>query len=193
MMPEANLKKLQLFHQMSVAKHWRRKLTKMADPNILDPAWEHEMEPPFAVRATRVGAQAGATRLGATLYELDPGGAVSPYHVHHANEEMLVVVAGHPSVRTPDGVRELEPGAVLAFPAGPDGAHRVFNDSDASARVLIVSTMVFPEVAEHLDSGAVLSMTAPGQSKVFPHGTEVGILDALLRAMAIGAERDLGA
>jgi len=163
----------------------------MTDPNVFEPDWEHEMEPPFAVRAARVGARAGAIRLGATLYEIDPGGAVSPYHVHHANEEMLVVVAGHPSIRTPDGVRELDPGAVLAFPAGRDGAHRVFNDSDEPVRVLLISTMVFPEVAEHLDTGTLLAMTAPVQGKVFPHGTDVPVVDALLRAMTLGAERDL--
>jgi uncharacterized cupin superfamily protein len=164
----------------------------VSDPNVFEPEWEHEMEEPFCVRAQRVGARAGGTRLGATLYEIDPGGAVSPYHVHHANEEMLVVLAGTPSVRTPDGVRELEPGALLAFPVGPDGAHRVFNESEAPARVLIVSTMVFPEVAEHLDTGAMLSMTGPGHGKVFPHGTDVAVMDALMRGMQIGADRDQG-
>jgi len=161
--------------------------------NVFEPEWEHEMEAPFSVRAQRVGAAAGAQRLGATLYEIDPGGAVSPYHVHHGNEEMLVVLAGAPSVRTPGGVRELAPGDVLAFPMGPDGAHRVFNDGAEPARVLIVSTMNFPEVAEHLDTGTALAMTGPAQGKVFPHGTDVPVLDALLRAMQVGAERDVDA
>jgi uncharacterized cupin superfamily protein len=161
-------------------------------PNVFEPEFEHEAEAPFSLRAARVGAAAGAQRLGATLYEIDPGGAVSPYHVHHANEEMLIVLDGAPSLRTPDGVRELERGDVIVFPAGPDGAHRVFNESDAPARVLMVSTMVFPEVAEHLDTGSVLAMTAPGQGKVFPHGTDVPVLDALVRGMQIGTDRDRG-
>ena len=163
-----------------------------AMPNVFEPEWEHEMEAPFAVRAQRVGAGAGAKSLGATLYEIDPGGAVSPYHVHHANEEMLIVLDGAPSLRTPDGVRELERGDLVSFPAGAAGAHRVFNDSDAPARVLLISTMVFPEVAEHLDTSTVLAMTAPGQGKVFPHGTDVPVMDALLRAMQIGTDRDRG-
>jgi uncharacterized cupin superfamily protein len=81
---------------------------------------------------------------------------------------------------------------VLAFGVGAPGAHRVFNDSDAPARVLLISTMVFPEVAEHLDTGTTLAMTAPGQGKVFPHGTDVDVMDALLRGMAVGADRDQG-
>jgi uncharacterized cupin superfamily protein len=161
-------------------------------PNVFEPEWEHEMEAPFSVRAQRVGAGAGAQDLGATLYEIDPGGAVSPYHAHHANEEMLIVLDGTPSLRTPDGVRELERGDLVAFPAGPAGAHRVFNESEAPARVLLLSTMVFPEVAEHLDTSTVLAMTGPGQGKVFPHGTDVPVMDALLRAMQIGTDRDRG-
>ena len=162
----------------------------MSDVNVFEPEWEHEMEAPFAVRARRVGAAAGAQRLGATVYEIDPGGAVSPYHVHHANEEMLGVLAGNPSIRTPAGVRELAPGDLLAFRAGAAGAHRVFNESDAPARVLLISTMVFPEVAEHLDTGTLLAITEPGQGKVFPHGTDVEVMQALLRAMTVGADRD---
>jgi hypothetical protein len=52
--------------------------------------------------------------------------------------------------------------------------------------------MVFPEVAEHLDTSTVLAMTGPGQGKVFPHGTDVPVMDALLRAMQIGTDRDRG-
>ena len=40
------------------------------------------------------GRAAGAEKLGATVYEVDPGGRVSPLHVHHANEEMLIVLSG---------------------------------------------------------------------------------------------------
>ena len=39
-----------------------------------------------------------------------PGAAVSPLHVHHANEEMLVVIAGRPTVRSAEGERELGEG-----------------------------------------------------------------------------------
>jgi hypothetical protein len=37
--------------------------------NIFDPEWVLRDEPPLTGRAARVGAQAGAERLGATLYE----------------------------------------------------------------------------------------------------------------------------
>ncbi len=132
-------------------------------PNVYEPDWQFESDrAPFLGRAARVGAQAGAQRLGATVYEVAPGGRVSPLHVHHANEELVVVLAGRPTLRGAQGAsRELTPGEVVACPAGRAGAHRVENATSEPARVLIVSTMVFPEVAEHLDSEKVLVMTAP--------------------------------
>jgi uncharacterized cupin superfamily protein len=125
-------------------------------PNILSPEWEAELP---GLRGQRVGAAAGAEKLGATLYEIDPGGRVSPLHVHHANEELLIVLSGRPTLRTGDGERELADGDVVAFPAGRRGTHQVLNRSDAPARVLIASTMIYPEVVEHPDSGKVLALS----------------------------------
>ena len=125
-------------------------------PNIFNPEWEAELP---GLRGQRVGAAAGGEKLGATLYEVDPGGRVSPLHIHHANEEMLFVVSGRPTLRTGDGERELEEGEVVAFPSGRRGAHQVLNRSDAPARVLIASTMIYPEVAEHPDSGKVVAIS----------------------------------
>ena len=65
------------------------------DPNILEPEWDvHMPEAPFHARASRIAHRAGSERVGATLYELDPGGASAPYHLHYANEELLVVLGG---------------------------------------------------------------------------------------------------
>jgi quercetin dioxygenase-like cupin family protein len=86
--------------------------------NIFEPEWVERDQPPLIGRAARVGPQAGAERLGATLYEIDPGGYGSPFHLHHGNEELIIVLAGRPSLRTLDGIRELEPGDVVACPVG---------------------------------------------------------------------------
>ena len=60
---------------------------------------------------------------------------------------------------------------MVAFPAGPGGAHRVRNASDTPARYLIVSTMRFPEVAEQLDTGTVLALKGPADGWAFPEGS----------------------
>lgn len=131
-------------------------------------AWERDIG---AARGTRVGAAAGAHELGCTLYELDPGGQASPYHMHHANEELLLVLDGALELRTPQGTREIIRGAVVAFPAGADGAHRLRNVSDSPARYLMFSTMRFPEVAEQLDTGTVLALKGPADGWAFPPGS----------------------
>ncbi len=41
-----------------------------------------------------VGARIGAELIGGSMYELEPGDRLWPYHVHHANEEWLLVVRG---------------------------------------------------------------------------------------------------
>ena len=62
------------------------------------------------------------TQLGASLYELGPGNSVV-YHFHHGSEELLIVLSGRPTLRTPEGERQVAEGEVVHFPLGPDGAH----------------------------------------------------------------------
>lgn len=82
------------------------------------------------------------------------------------------VPGGELELRTPAGTRIVSRGAVVGFPTGPAGAHRLRNVSGAKARYLLVSTTVFPEVAEQLDTGTVLAMTAPADGWAFPAGAE---------------------
>jgi uncharacterized cupin superfamily protein len=133
-------------------------------PNVFEPDWDAEQDrPPFSWRRARLGRQAGGERLGASLFELQPGASSFPLHVHHANEELLVVLAGAPTLRTIDSERELAPGELVSFPSGRRGAHRIDNRSEEPVRFLIVSTMIAPEVNEYPDSGKIWARNfAPG-------------------------------
>ncbi len=132
--------------------------------NILDPDLENiEGRSGYEGRGAAVGEQAGAQRLGASLYEVPPGNGIAPYHWHAANEELLIVLSGTPTLRTPEGESRLAAGDVVAFPAGEAGAHKVTNDVGPAARALIVSEMNEPEVAVYPDSGKVMArQQAPG-------------------------------
>jgi uncharacterized cupin superfamily protein len=112
----------------------------------------HERPEGFRRAEVQIGPLIGASRLGATLYELPPGQRVSPYHYEHNNEEWLVVLEGRPTLRTPDGERELRPGDVVAFPEGPAGAHDTANRTDERVRVVMLSTKRAPAVAVYPDS-----------------------------------------
>ena len=100
----------------------------------------------------QIGPLLGASRLGATLYELPPGERICPYHYEYNNEEWLLVTEGRPTLRTPGGERELRPGDVVAFPEGPAGAHAVMNGTTDRVRVLMLSTKRKPAVAVYPDS-----------------------------------------
>src|SRR6185437_3979266 len=86
--------------------------------------------------------------LGATLYELDPGRWVI-YHAHHGSEELLIVLRGRPTLRTPAGERRLDEGDVVHFPTGPAGAHGLRNETDAPVRYVVAGVRVSPEVVEY--------------------------------------------
>src|SRR5215204_768970 len=106
-------------------------------PNLFEPDWDAERDdPPFRWRRARLARQAGARDLGASLFEVPPGAATFPLHAHFANEELLVVLAGRPTLTTRDAKRELAPGEVVAFPAGLAGAHRLDNTTDEVVRIL---------------------------------------------------------
>ena len=90
-----------------------------------------------------------------SVYELPTGQAICPYHFEWTDEEWLIVLAGAPTLRTPDGERTLERGDTVCFPAGPRGAHHVRNDGAQLARVAILSTKNPFGIAEYPDSDKV--------------------------------------
>jgi uncharacterized cupin superfamily protein len=124
--------------------------------NIWDETWQRTVEHGgFAVRGTRVGALAGMTECGMTLYELDPGKRNMPYHAHHGIEETVVVLRGTPTLRTPDGERELAEGEVAVCPRGRAGAHQLINRSESVARFLVISSKAPADLIEYPDSGKI--------------------------------------
>ena len=85
------------------------------------------------------------------MYELPPGQSICPYHYENAEEEWLIVLAGRPTLRTPDGEREVGPWECAFFPQGEAGAHKVTNRTDETVRVCIwanrydSATSVYPD------------------------------------------------
>jgi uncharacterized cupin superfamily protein len=135
--------------------------------NVLKPEFDAERdEPPFRWRRAKLAEQAGARELGASLFEVPAGAATFPLHAHYANEELLIVLSGRPTLTGRDGEsRELEPGEVVAFPAGRAGAHRLDNETGEPLRILIVSTMKAPEINQMLeDESFWVRDYAPGRS-----------------------------
>ncbi|MEO8686594.1 MAG: cupin domain-containing protein [Solirubrobacteraceae bacterium] len=122
---------------------------------------EYDTSDPEGYRAgmDRFGPKIGATRLGGSVYELPPGQSICPYHYEYPEEEWLFVLTGRVEVRTPEGEEELGPMAVVCFPSGPEGAHKVTNRGDETAQVVMLSTKPQVSVAVYPDSGKMLAST----------------------------------
>jgi uncharacterized cupin superfamily protein len=124
--------------------------------NIYEPRMDGDLDREgFRHRGATLGDQAGCQRLGMSLYEVEAGQASAPFHWHVANEEVLMTLLGRIELRSPDGVRELGPGEVVAFPRGEGGAHQLTNVGDGPARFLVLSEMNYPEIVVYPDSGKV--------------------------------------
>lgn len=68
---------------------------------------------------------------------------------------MLLVVAGAPTLRTPDGEKRLRPWDFAVFPRGEEGAHQLRNDTAEPVRAAFFSTFSDPEVVVYPDEGRI--------------------------------------
>jgi uncharacterized cupin superfamily protein len=125
--------------------------------SIASPEFRYDADDPEGFRSGmfRFGKVVGASRLGATVYELPPGQSICPYHYEYGEEEWLLVLEGRPTVRHPEGSEELGPWDVVCFPRGPEGAHRVLNDTQDAVRVLMFSEIVYPTATVYPDSDKI--------------------------------------
>jgi uncharacterized cupin superfamily protein len=134
-------------------------------PNLNDPQFDEERDREgFLARRARIGHQLGTERLGISQWELPPGQAAYPYHLHLAEEELLIVLEGAPALRTPDGWRDLAEGEIVSFPRGEKGGHQVVNRSESTVRFLAISTHGDPDIVLYPDSNKV------GASERLPQG-----------------------
>jgi uncharacterized cupin superfamily protein len=114
--------------------------------------WEAELEDfGDGVRGARLD-RIPRKALGAAVWELDPGASSGPYHFHHGTLELLIVLRGRPTLRTPAGERELDEGAVVPFAQGAQGAHQVSTRSDGVVRFLMIGSHTSPDIVEYVDS-----------------------------------------
>ena len=130
--------------------------------NLFDPEFDQEVtQEGFRSRCAKLARQAGSERLGASLFEIEPGNAAFPLHYHLGNEEALIVVAGTPTLRTADGERELAEGEIVAFPVGEASAHQVVNRTDRPVRILMLSEMIAPDIVVRPESGKISAFGRP--------------------------------
>ena len=120
------------------------------------------------------GKAVGGRELTVRLFELPRNQTLCPYHYEYV-EEWLLVMTGELQVRTPEGVSSARAGDVVCFPAGPDGAHNVWNEREQAARFVMFSAATQPSVAVYPDSGKVGVWTGDERDKWMFHGAQADV------------------
>ncbi len=118
-------------------------------------------------RGARLAPGTAARKLGASIDILAPGKMGCPYHLHHAQEEMFIVLEGHGTLRVAGQRLPLKPGDVVFVPPGPEYPHHIVNTSDAPLKFLSISTCDWPEVCEYPDSGKYLASVKRDDVRTF--------------------------
>lgn len=108
----------------------------------------------FASEDAAVADPIGLKNIGAVYTVVPPGKAACPFHVHHMEDEMFVILSGKGSYRFGDDVFAVGAGDVLGAPAGrTEFAHQLTNVWEEPLCYLAVSSISDTEVCEYPDSG----------------------------------------
>lgn len=122
----------------------------------------------YTSRRAMFSAGIGARQLGYNLTELPPGKAQCPFHNHHGEEEMFLILEGVGELRFGDQRYPIRAHDVIACPAGGrEVAHQIINTGSSTLRYLAVSNVVDIETCEYPDSNKIMIAAGPrGARKV---------------------------
>src|SRR6266487_877509 len=111
----------------------------------------------FGHTAKRLSKASEGKSLGCSWYEVPSGKSAFPAHFHCALEEAIYVLEGEGTLRVGKERIAVRAGDYLAFPPGPDYAHRLDNTGSGLLRYLCFSgwTPGQVEVIGYPDSGKV--------------------------------------
>lgn len=108
----------------------------------------------YAGADVRIGPKIGVKDLGITYSEVPPGKSGCPFHNHHVEDEMFIILEGEGIYRFGDKTYAIKAGSVLGAPAGgQETAHQIINTGNGPLRYYGISTMSISEVCEYPDSG----------------------------------------
>lgn len=111
---------------------------------------------PFEQQYGVIADKIGAKRLGYNLTITPPGKRACPFHNHHVNEEMFMILEGEGLLRFGDQEYPLRQHDIIACPPGKrDVAHQIINTGKEDLKYLALSTMDRHEIAEFPDSDKV--------------------------------------
>ena len=136
----------------------------------------------YTSKRARFSDSIGARKLGYNLTELPPGKAQCPFHNHHGEEEMFLILEGEGELRFGDKRYPIRKHDVIACPTGgPEVAHQIINTGATPMRYLALSSVAEVEICEYPDSNKIMigagARGEPGLSKIFRSEDTVAYYD----------------
>jgi uncharacterized cupin superfamily protein len=149
---------------MERAAHLATLLIRNAGDALLS---REQRAPHYDTLCARLAPGTAARKLGASIDVVAPGMRACPYHFHHAQEEMFVILDGEGTLRVAGEMLPLRAGDVVFIPPGPAYPHQIVNTSGAPLRYLSIGTRDQPEVVEYPDSGKYLATAGAPDARSF--------------------------
>lgn len=103
----------------------------------------------------KLGSQAASTHFMFDMRQLEPDTYSFPYHFHYNSEELMMLVSGSMTLRTPEGLSVLSAGDIVFFETGETGVHQFYNHGSIPCVYLDLRSTVGLDVSEYPDSGKV--------------------------------------
>lgn len=108
----------------------------------------------YAGADVRIGPKVGVRNLGISFSEVPPGKSGCPFHNHHVEDELFIILEGEGTYRFGKDSYPIKAGDVLGAPAGGhETAHQIINTGTVPLRYYAISTMSLADVCEYPDSG----------------------------------------
>lgn len=115
---------------------------------------------PYTSSRGQISNHIGAKKLGYNLTVVPPGKVQCPFHSHHGEEEMFLILEGEGELRFGNDRHAIRKHDVIACPpGGADVAHQIVNTGKTTMRYLALSTLSEVDACEYPDSRKVLVVT----------------------------------
>ena len=119
----------------------------------------------------RLSSVAHSKNLFFDLRQLNSGQYSFPYHFHRNVEELITVISGSMTLRSPRGLEIVEAGDIVFFEMGESGAHQFYNHGTEPCTYLDIRTFYGIDVCEYPDSGKINILPA---MDIFEKSSKVG-------------------
>ncbi len=103
----------------------------------------------------RLSTTVNAKNMVFDLRMLNPGQFSFPYHFHRNAEELMMIISGSMTLRSPGGFEIVGKGDIVFIEMGESGAHQFFNHTTEPCTYLDLRTIYGIDVVEYPDSGKI--------------------------------------